>query len=177
MKKNLKTIIAVLAIGFAGTMQAQQTTQEAIQNYDQKFKLGIGANVGYVFDDAFNLALGADVRLQYDLTQKTSLTLTTGFTNFFKGDAVKDLGFIPIKAGFKGFIFEDSFYIMGEVGAAIAVSNGYDKTSLLLAPSIGYATKFVDLSLRYEHYNDFVKMNGSKGLGQVALRLAYGFNL
>lgn len=177
MTKNFKTVIALLAIGFVGTTQAQQTTKEAIANYDQKFKLGIGANAGYVFDDAYNLALGADVRLQYDLTQKTSLTLTTGFTNFFKGDAAKDLGFIPVKAGFKGFIFEDSFYVMGEVGAAIAVTSGYDKTSLLLAPSIGYATKFVDLSLRYEHYNDFVKMNGNKGLGQIALRLAYGFKL
>jgi hypothetical protein len=31
---------------------------------------------------------------------------------------------------------------MGEAGAAFAVSNGYNKTSLLLSPSIGYATKY-----------------------------------
>ena len=177
MKKSLKSIIAVIAICFAGTIQAQETLQESIDNYDQKFKLGIGANAGYVFDDAFGLALGADVRLQYDLTKRTSLTLTTGFTNFFKEDAAKDLGFIPVKAGFKGFIWEDRFYLMGEVGAAFAVTNDYDKTSLLLAPSIGYATKYIDLSLRYEYYNDFPKANGGEGVGQLALRLAYGFDL
>lgn len=177
MKKNLKTIIAVLALGFAGAVNAQETTQQAIDNYDQKFKLGIGANVGYVFDDPYEFSLGADVRLQYDLTQKTSLTLTTGFTNLFIGDNIDDLGFIPLKAGFKGFIFEDRFYVMGEVGAAFAVTNDYDKTSLLLAPSIGYATKYVDLSLRYEFYNDFLKANGDKGVGQLAVRLAYGFKL
>jgi hypothetical protein len=174
MKNNLKSIVAILALCLAGTMNAQDGT--ASDNYDQKFKLGIGANVGYVFDDAYNLALGADVRLQYDLTQKTSLTLTTGFTNFFKDEAVKDFGFIPVKAGFKGFIWEDRFYVMGEVGAGFAVTNGYDQTTLILAPSLGYATKFVDLSLRYEHYSDFVGTDG-KGLGQIALRLAYGFKL
>jgi hypothetical protein len=174
MKNNLKSIVAILALCLAGTMNAQDGT--ASDNYDQKFKLGIGANVGYVFDDAFDLALGADVRLQYDLSQKTSLTLTTGFTNFFQGDFVKDLGFIPVKAGFKGFIWEDRFYVMGEVGAGFAVTNGYDQTTLILAPSLGYATKFVDLSLRYEHYSDFVGTDG-KGLGQIALRLAYGFKL
>lgn len=177
MKKNLKSIIAALAICFAGTIQAQETMQESIDNYDQKFKLGIGANAGYVFDDAFGLALGADVRLQYDLTQRTSLTLTTGFTNFFKEDAAKDLGFIPLKAGFKGFIWEDRFYIMGEVGAGFAVTNEYDQTTLILAPSIGYATKHIDFSLRYQHYNDFPKSKGGEGMGQLALRLAYGFKL
>lgn len=177
MKNNLKSIIAVLALGLAGTMQAQETTQEAIDNYDQKFKLGIGANVGYVFDEPYDFSLGADVRLQYDLTQRTSLTLTTGFTNLFIGDDIEDLGFIPVKAGFKGFIFEDRFYLMGEIGAAFAVTNDYNKTSLLLAPSIGYATKHIDFSLRYEYYNDFPKANGGEGVGQLALRLAYGFQL
>ena len=177
MKKNLKTIIAILAVSFAGTMQAQETLQESIDNYDQKFKLGIGANVGYVFDDPYDFSLGADVRLQYDLSQRTSLTLTTGFTNLFIGEDVKDLGFIPVKAGFKGFIWEDRFYLLGEVGAGFAVTNNYNETSLILAPGIGYATKFIDLSLRYEYYNDFPKANGGEGVGQLALRLAYGFQL
>lgn len=175
MKKNLKSIIALIALCFVGTMNAQDAS--AIENYDQGFKLGIGANAGYVFDDAFGLALGADVRLQYDLSRRTSLTLTTGFTNFFKDEASKDLGFIPVKAGFKGFIWEDRFYLLGEVGAGFAVTNNYDDTTLILAPGIGYATKHIDFSLRYEYYNDFVKVNGDKGLGQLALRLAYGFKL
>ena len=177
MKKNLKSIIAVLALCFAGTIQAQETMQESIDNYEQKFRLGIGANVGYIFDDPYDFSLGADVRLQYDLSQRTSLTLTTGFTNLFIGDGIEDLGFIPVKAGFKGFIWEDRFYLMGEVGAAFAVTNDYDKTSLLLAPGVGYATKHIDFSLRYEYYNDFPKANGGEGVGQLALRLAYGFKL
>jgi hypothetical protein len=46
---------------------------------------------------------------------------------------------------------------MGEAGAAFAVTNDYKQTSLILAPSIGYATKYIDVSLRYEHYSDFRK--------------------
>jgi hypothetical protein len=42
---------------------------------------------------------------------------------------------------------------MGEAGAAF-VTNDYKQ---ILAPSIGYATKYIDVSLRYEHYSDFKK--------------------
>lgn len=176
MKNNLKSIIAVVALCFVGTVNAQDIKGD---NYEQKFKLGVGANAGYVFDDAYGLALGADVRLQYDLSKRTSLTLTTGFTNLFKDEAAKDLGFIPVKAGFKGFIWEDRFYLLGEVGAGFAVTNTdfNKKNTLILAPGIGYATKYIDLSLRYEHYNDFANAKGKEGMGQLALRLAYGFNL
>ena len=69
---------------------------------------------------------------------------------------------------------------MAEAGIAIPVTNDYNDSvgnSLILSPSIGYATKYVDLSLRYEHYTDFPTRDGGNGVGQVALRLAYGFKL
>ncbi|TDE06099.1 hypothetical protein [Flavobacterium hiemivividum] len=177
---KIKTLL-VLAIAtfFSNTTSAQDTPAT---NYDQGFRLGVGLNAGYAVNDPYKLALGADARLQYDLTKRYSLTLTTGFTNLFVSEADgSDLGFIPAKAGFKAFVWNDQFYLMGEAGAAFAVTNGYNKTSLLLAPSIGYATKYVDISLRYEHYSDFAKVNNDgttgKGVGQAAVRLAYGFQL
>ena len=172
-----------MAIFFGSQLQAQET------KYDQGFRLGFGANVGYSTDEPYKLALGGDIRGQYDLSKRYSLTLTTGFTNLFvsKADVFpgqtegKDLGFIPAKAGFKAFVWNNQFYVMGEAGAAFAVTNGYNKTSLLLAPTIGYATKYVDVSVHYEHYSDFAKMNNNgtigKGVGQVGVRLAYGFKL
>jgi len=174
--------VLVLAISmmFANNSNAQDTPAAA--NYDQGFRLGFGLNAGYAVHDPYKLALGADARLQYDLSKRYSVTLTTGFTNLFvsKADG-SDLGFIPAKAGFKAFIWNDQFYVMGEAGAAFAVTNGYNKTSLLLAPSIGYATKYVDISLRYEHYNDFARTNSNgsagTGVGQFGVRLAYGFEL
>ena len=172
-------LVAVFAVSmfFNNTIVAQETE---VKNYDQKFKLGFGINAGTVFDDPYEFSLGADARLQYDLSKRYSLTLTSGFTNLFINGKDNDLGFIPVKAGFKAFVFKDTFYLMGEIGAAFAVTNNYNKNSLLLAPSIGYATKYIDISLRYERYNDFPNYNDNKigkGVGQLGLRLAYGFEL
>ncbi|WP_331577794.1 hypothetical protein [Flavobacterium sp.] len=181
LTKKIKMLsIVAVSMMFANNIQAQDAAPA--KNYDQGFKLGFGVNAGYATQDPYKLALGADARLQYDLTKRYSLTLTTGFSNLFVSEADgSDLGFIPAKAGFKAFVWNDEFYVMGEAGAAFAVTNGYNQTSLLLAPSIGYASKYIDVSLRYEHYSDFPKMNSNgtvgKGLGQVGVRLAYGFDL
>lgn len=177
---KIKTLLVVaITAFFSNTSSAQE---KAATNYDQGFRLGVGLNAGYATQDPYKLALGADARLQYDLSKRYSLTLTTGFSNLFVSEADgKDLGFIPAKAGFKAFIWNDQFYVMGEAGAAFAVTNDYNQTSLLLAPSIGYATKYIDVSVHYEHYSDFAKMNNNgtagKGVGQVGVRLAYGFKL
>lgn len=175
-------ILFVLAVStlFASNVQAQEKTEAT--NYDQGFRLGVGLNAGYATQDPYKLALGADARIQYDLSKRYSLTLTTGFSNLFVSEADgSDLGFIPAKAGFKAFVWNDQFYVMGEAGAAFAVTNGYNKTSFLVAPSIGYATKYIDVSVHYEHYSDFAKINNNgtvgKGVGQVGVRLAYGFKL
>lgn len=180
MKKFTKIsglFAAIAALFFGANMNAQEGS---IENYDQGFRLGFGANIGAVTSDPYDFALGGDVRLQYDLSQRYSIVLTTGFTNLFVGDDMKDLGFIPAKLGFKAFVWEDQFYVLAEAGAGFAVTNDYDKTSLILAPGIGYATKSIDLSLRYEHYSDFPAINNGKvdeGFGQIALRVAYGFKI
>lgn len=178
--RKIKMLLVVAITSFsASTIIAQENADT--KNYDQRFKLGVGINAGLVFDDPYDFALGADARLQYDLSKRYSITLTTGFSNLFVSGQDNDLGFIPAKAGFKAFVWNDQFYVMGEVGAAFAVTNDYDKTSLLIAPSIGYATKYIDISLRYEHYSDFQKINNngtvSDGVGQLGVRLAYGFEL
>jgi hypothetical protein len=72
---------------------------------------------------------------------------------------------------------------MGEAGAAFATSNvenTRDDTSFIIS-SIGYATKYIDISLNYTHYNHFDRLNSNgslgRGVGQVGVRLAYGFQL
>ena len=174
--KSLKRISAMFALGFALMATSNVSAQETsiigdTKNYDQGFRLGFGLNGGIPTNKVYSWSLGGDVRLQYDFSMKTSLTLTTGFTNLFVNKLdLKDIGFIPAKAGFKAFIWEDQFYVLGEVGAGFAVTNGYNNTTFLWAPGIGYANKYIDLSVRYEDYHDF-------RTNQVALRVAYGFKL
>jgi hypothetical protein len=179
--ERIKIVIVVaIVILFVNYSTAQESSSS--QNYDQGFRLGIGITGGYAVHDPYKLALGADARLQYDLSKRYSLTLTTGYSRLFVSEADgHELGFVPAKLGFKAFIWNDQFYIMGEGGTAFVTDPHYHKISLLLAPSIGYATKYIDISLRYEHYNDFPRWNNNgslgKGVGQVGVRVAYGFDL
>lgn len=170
LKSGLRGLLLAAMVTF-GTAGYAQEGASSTENYDQGFRLGFGLNAGAATGDFFNFALGGDARLQYDMSERTSLTLTTGYTHLFaEEDEVDDLGFIPLKAGFKGFIWGDRFYLLGEVGAGFAVTGDYDETAFLWSPGIGYANDVIDISLRYEGMGDFEA-------DQIALRFAYGFKL
>lgn len=171
--KTIFNFIAILFFLLFGVItHAQNKT-----NYEQKTRLGFGLNVGMPVHDPYDVNLGADIRLQRDLNKTYSVTLTTGFSNMFIAGDNNDLGYIPVRVGIKGFVTESPFYLMGEVGGAFTVTNNYDRNSITLSPSIGYAKRNVDISLRYDHFNKFIKIsNGtpSEGVGQFAVRIAYG---
>jgi len=183
--KITKPALLIAMFFLTATAVAQDMTDPKATNYDQGFRLGFGVTPGYVFDDPYGFALGGDARIQYDFSKRYSITLTTGFTNLFVDGKNNDLGFIPAKLGFKAFFWEDQFYAMGEAGAGFAVTNNYNKTSFIVAPSIGYANKYFDVSLRYELYPDFPIVTSksvfggttAQGTGQLGIRFAYGFKL
>lgn len=178
--KKIKTLLLLLVI-FMGhhAITAQESKTE---NYDQGFRLGFGVNGGYVFQEPYHFSYGGDIRLQYDLSKRFSITLTSGYTNLTVSGNDNDLGFIPVKAGYKTFVWENKFYAMGEIGAAFGTTDTYRKTSVIVSPSVGYVCgDFLDISLRYESFADFpnLKDDGAigDGVGLVSLRLAYGFRL
>lgn len=156
--------LSTLAFFTSNEIRAQQIENKPY--YPKGFRIGFGLTGGLPTDGDYEGALGADARLQYDLSRKTSLTATTGYTHFFqKGE---DAGFIPAKLGFKAF-WGTQFYAQGEVGAAFGV-NGQLDNSLILAPSFGFANKFIDISVRYENYTEYKT-------DMIGIRLAYGFSL
>lgn len=188
-------VAALLLAGATHAQKKKETIGTVIgttpTGYDQGWRLGFGINGGYMLNtsnapfagtDVFSgPTVGADVRIQYDLSRRLSVSLTTGYNHFFLDKDLKDLpglqfcdvGQIPVKAGFKAFFWEDQFYGLAEAGAGFTVSKNSpfaEDTTIILAPGIGWANKYVDLSVRYEHYTEFET-------GQVALRLAYGFRL
>jgi hypothetical protein len=171
---NIKKLLVTTMLFVGITTFAQDGDGLNLSNdgYDGGFRLGFGLNGLAATGDYYNWGLGGDVRLQYDLNRRYSLTLTTGYTHLFaeEEDFVDDLGYIPAKLGFKAFVWEDSFYVLGEIGAAFAVTNDVDETAFLWSPGIGYANKNFDLSLRYQALDDF-------DTNQIALRLAYGFKI
>lgn len=176
MKKTIQILVIIcvsICVNFS-------YSQENADDYNRSFKLGFGLNGGVPFNDPYSFNAGADVRVQYNISETYSICFTTGYNNLFVKDNGVDLGYIPVKIGYKTFIFSNEFYVMGEIGGAFSVTKEYEDNSMLFAPSVGYATKYVDISLRYEFLKDFpiIKDNlADNGLAQLMVRLAYGFDL
>ncbi|WP_121810808.1 hypothetical protein [Mucilaginibacter kameinonensis] len=188
MKNTITKVITgvsvVLALFTAKNVNAQTTSAD-------KWRLGIGLEVGRPIGNAHdisNFELGGTARLQYSLSNSTALTLTSGYYNMFgknitvldanaAGTTVKskDLGIIPVKLGIKSFLAH-RLYFGAEAGAGFETTSlygdGSKDTKLILSPTIGYATKIIDLGLRYE---GFFGQGNSYGL--IGLRIAYGFGL
>lgn len=162
-----KKITSLLMV--TGLLAAAPTIAQNKKNpdYPKGFRIGFGINGGMSTNSDYDGAIGADVRLQYDLNPKASLTLTSGFNHLFNSED-GDRGLVPIKAGFKHFM-NKNVYAMGEVGAGIGTHSGQGNT-LIWSPSVGFANHFIDVSLRYERYQDY-------NTDQLGIRIAYGLSL
>lgn len=167
--KVLSTVAAVVLLFIATNVNAQN--EPVGDSHDTR--LGLGLSVGIPTNDVYNIAVGGDLRLQKDFYSNVSGLLSLGYTNFSRKDDLGggSVGFIPLKVGVKIFPME-RFYFSGEIGAAFGSDKGQE-TAFVYAPGIGIGfNRGIDLGLRYEGFS----VNNAN-LGQVALRIAYGFNL
>ncbi|MFA9188630.1 hypothetical protein AAGV33_14575 [Flavobacterium sp. FBOR7N2.3] len=176
MKKITRIVALFTVLIFSATAMAQAKSND----YERNFKFGVGLNTGLPLNDPYSFNLGGDIRAQYNVSETYSLCFTTGYNSLFVKDDAPNFGYIPVKVGYKTFIFSNEFYVMGEIGGAFSTTKNYKENSMLFCPSVGYATKYVDISVRYEFLKDFpmIKDNvADTGLAQIMLRLAYGFDL
>lgn len=170
-------LVATAALFFSASAHAQ--TEPAGDSHDTR--LGLGLSLGIPTEDAYKIAIGGDLRLQKDFYSNVSGLLSLGYTSF----SIKDeagggsADYIPLKVGVKIFPIE-RFYVSGEVGAAFGAAKS-EGTGFVYAPGIGIGfNRGIDLGLRYEGVSglNYEGFPGNKlKLGQVALRIAYGFNL
>ncbi|WP_113652723.1 outer membrane beta-barrel protein [Pedobacter namyangjuensis] len=165
MKKITKIIASTVAVA-ALFISVNANAQSAP-------KFGIGLNVGAGTSAGTNLAIGGDIRYQFDLDKQLSVPVTAGYTNIGIKNSDLNIGFIPVKAGLKYF-FNDSgagAYGLAEAGAGFAVGDNTG-TSFVYSPAIGYSwSNGLDLAAKYEGYSN----NGN--VGYAGIRLAYGFKL
>lgn len=169
--------IAALALGIFATSAVHAQYVEPLKD-EKGVRLGFGGSGGITSDNsAFDYGLGADVRLQWDLSNYVSILGTAGYTRLFGKNINADYDFIPAKGGVKVFPI-GNMYGLGEIGAGFAIQDG-SKTSLVWSGGIGYEFKNgLDFSVRYEGYQqDSSSSTYVPVTGQYALRLAYGFKL
>jgi hypothetical protein len=168
--KLMASAVAALGLFLSTNVKAQESR-----------KFGIGLTVGVPTTDLYSLSLGADARMQFDVTKRLSVPVAAGYNHYIAKDntGLPDYGYIPVKTGLKYF-FDPSgsgLYAMGEIGAAFGVTNDA-KTSFLYAPTVGYSwSNGLDLGVRYENTGKGIDRPGAPEMGQVALRIAYGFKL
>ncbi len=174
MKKYYLTLALLGSVMFGCLAQTTSSTT-ATSGRSSKFSIGVDAGrpVGKA-SDVYNFAIGGS--LKYDALIATDLfvTFSGGYESFLVKNSLKsqlgisNSGYIPLKAGLK-YYFSEGFFGEGQLGIAIATqSNG--GTAFAYAPGIGYTFDGgFEAGLRYEDWSK----NGT--IGQVALRLAYGF--
>lgn len=161
--KGIIAAAAITLIQFSGAFAQTNNT-------DHPTRLSAALSIGVPTKSYMgDIVIAPDLRLQHDLADRTSLTLTTGYYGFVGGpDGNPQSDLIPLKAGAK-FFFGNTFYVQPEVGAAFGTRSGAS-TAFVWAPSLGYATNKWDVALRYESFEYDAGSNG-----MVALRLAYAF--
>jgi opacity protein-like surface antigen len=181
MKTTTKLfLVAVTTTAFlaSSNVKAQTTTMTTMDN-GMGFKIGIGVSAGITRDQSpFSYALGADVKLQYDLSTYVALTASGGYTRLFPRDnfpALADYDFIPAIGGVKVFPIKRMF-IAGNIGAGFAIKDG-SKTSLIFGGGTGYEfNNGLELGIRYEGYQqDSSSSTYQRVNGQYALRIGYNF--
>lgn len=168
--KIIATSAAAVALLFTTNVNAQSTARN----------LGIGLNVGVPTSDAYGLAIGGDLRYQFNVDKQLSIPVTAGYTHFTgkeignTGVDFPSYGYIPVKAGAKYFFNESGsgLYGLAELGAGFGTKEG-SGTSFVYSPAIGYSwDSGFDLGAKYEGLS---RDGGSTGY--FGLRLAYGFKL
>lgn len=173
--KNLKLLYLVfLCLLNAMTVFSQKRTfienEGELKEFEPHLRFEYGGNIGLASNKNFNYLIGAEAGLQYYFNKKSAATMAFGYNYAFDGKA-RNLGYIPLKTGYKYFIKTGKVYLLGEVGMGVSTTKGYNGVGFLLAPSVGYITQSAyDLSLRYENLSQFDS-------GQIIFRVAYSFKI
>ena len=182
MKTTTKFLtIAIIALTGLTATSLKAQTESMPMNNGMAFKIGVGASGGITTDKSpFSYAVGADVKLQWDLSQYVALTASGGYTRLFNKEefpALADYHFIPAIGGVKVFAIE-RMYLAGNVGAGLAIQDG-SKLSFIFGGGIGYEwDKGFDLGVRYEGYQQDSSSSTYQPVnGQFAIRLGYNFKL
>lgn len=167
MKTRTKFLaIAVAALAFS-------TSTVIAQEIKKSPKFGVGLNLGYGTNAGSELAIGGDLRYQFDIDKQLSIPITTGFTSI-KNAGPGSYNYIPLKAGLKMFFNSTGAgaYGLAEAGAAFE-TNKNGTVQFVFSPAVGYSwSNGLDLAAKYEG----IPMNGVT-VGYAGIRLAYGFKL
>lgn len=154
--------------------------------------LAVGTEFGLPsgnFVSLSGIGLGASIKVDFQVSNEFAITINGGIMNFFgKRNPlinVRDLTYIPVKAGLK-YQLGEHFYAEGQLGAGFPTNSG-QKTVFVWSPGIGNQFNLsgknkLDLGIRYEAWagkneTRIIGINSTNTKGFVGIRFAYVFGL
>jgi hypothetical protein len=188
MKKKIKLGFATaLLVGFAFVSKAQTADKEWRLSVGPEFGIPSGTfahNYGYLFGGSVQLDIPVLVHGLY-------VTANAGYDNLIAKKDVANINVqtIPVKAGFKYFVFSDLVYVQAQAGVHFLGNksdlNADKAAAFTYSPSVGVLLKlapknYLDLGVRWEETAGFYnggEGSGGNSYGLVALRVAYSFGL
>ncbi|TDE45856.1 hypothetical protein E0I26_03985 [Flavobacterium rhamnosiphilum] len=164
MKKIILSAAAVFAFGFANAQEGN-------------FKLGahVGLPMGD-FKDSYSVNLGADVAYVWNVADKFSAGVTTGYTTYLGKTIgsgvgsfeVPNAGFIPLAATGQ-YSISDDLFLGADLGYAIYAGSGDGDGGFLYQPKFGYQTE------KFEVYAGYKGISNNGTLSSINLGFNYKF--
>lgn len=150
MKKNILAAAAVFVFGFANAQ-------------DGKFKLGahVGLPMGDIKDSS-SLNLGLDAAYVWNVADKFSAGVVTGYSTYLAKKETIDAGFgvtVEVKGEDSAFIpvaatgqysITENLFLGADLGYAIYVGSGEGDGGFLYQPKFGYQTEKIELYAGYK---------------------------
>jgi len=104
-------------------------------------ELNVGANLGLAVDQGnggiSNFAFGIDGNYLFDISDDFVVGPSIAITNFVGKDDFDSALYLPIAGAIRFHSPDDVFYVGGDIGYGIALSNVYD-SGVYLKPRVGY---------------------------------------
>lgn len=199
MKTKIKIGFATaLLVGFAFASKAQTSApagSNSTSSSDKEWRLSVGPEVGIpsgTFATNYGWLFGGSVQLDIPvLVHGLYVTANAGYDNLIAKKDVANINVqtIPVKAGFKYFIWSDLVYVQAQAGVHFLANksdlNADKAAAFTYTPGVGVLLKlapknYLDLGVRWEETAGFYnggEGSGGNSYGLVALRVAYSFGL
>lgn len=164
-----KVIFLVFVLAASVAVYAQSSGAKTGFSGGVRFALPLGN-----FHLTHSVGIGAELQAEHKLSPNTSLTGTTGYTNFigksekYSGYNIKydAVGYIPLLVGARYYPTQNVF-VGGKAGYGILTGSG---GAFNFEPQIGYNTEKFQLALGYNALVD----DGT--LGHLGVSAVYKFN-
>lgn len=181
------TIRYLFVVLFVICWLADAFAQQPENVYGRRLSFGIdpGVTTGKI-RDSYDRVIGGSLQADIPLSRKLCFTVNTGYTGFLHKLPSSDnnLSVLPVKAGFRYFVFGERIYVGAEVGMSYLMNmhavGAANRGAFVDAEHIGIlhrlsSSQYIEAGIRIQSDTSFFTDIRTQQF--YAVRVAYAFNL